>query len=103
MVVNDVFSLGTDIAINGFSDSILTFLTQSSSEIVSDESGFNAYVNFLFSAVPYIIIFFLVVLTAIVILKIKINKREKKLMEQPQLNRFDLDDFEKEIQEDDGN
>lgn len=102
MVVNDVFSIGADIFTKGYSDSTLTFLAQTSAESVSVESGFNAY-DFLFSAAPYIIIFFLVVLTAIVILKIKINKREKKLMEQPQLNRFDLDDFEKEIQEDDNN
>lgn len=51
--------------------------------------------EFLLSAAPYIIAFFAIILTAIIVLKILINHREKKLSKQPQmLNRFDLEEDE---------
>lgn len=51
--------------------------------------------EFLLSAAPYIIVFFAIVLIAIIVLKILINHREKKLSNQPQKqNRFDLEEFE---------
>lgn len=47
--------------------------------------------EFLISAAPYIIVFFAFLLIAIIVLKILINRKEKKLAAQPQnQNRFDL-------------
>lgn len=54
----------------------------------------NDFLKFLLSAAPYYIAFIIVVLIAIVVLKIILNKREKKLGSRPSENRFDLDDFE---------
>lgn len=105
MNVKDIFSLGIDIAINGFSSSSITSTVGQASS-ANTESGMTEFSNFLLSAAPYIFIFFLVILTAIIFLKIAINKREKKLGSQPQENRFDLDDFDlkdkKETKENDG-
>ncbi len=51
--------------------------------------------EFLLSAAPFIIGFFAIILIAIIVLKILINRREKKLTSQPQkINRFDLEDEE---------
>ena len=51
--------------------------------------------EFLLSAAPYIIVFFALIISAIIVLKILINHREKKLSRQPQAqNRFDLEEDE---------
>lgn len=54
----------------------------------------NEFLKFLLFAAPYYIAFIIVVLIAIIVLKVILNKREKKLGSQPHENRFDLDDFE---------
>lgn len=56
--------------------------------------------NFLWSAAPYIVGFFVVIFIVIAILKISLHIREKKLSQKPQnINRFDLDILPEEEQE----
>lgn len=99
MNVNEIFSLGVDIAVKGLPTSkiipVLQAVIDDSSDSGSDMTGF---VNFLLSAAPYYIAFLIVILIAIIVLKIILNKREKKLGSQPQENRFDLDDFESGVE-----
>lgn len=72
-----------------------------SSEAVSEYSYPTQWLtNFLLSAAPYIIVFFVVILAFIAVLKIVLYHREKKLSSKPQnINRFDIDICQEEEKE----
>ena len=100
MNVNEIFALGVDIAVKGLPTSrvipVLQAVADDSSSGGSDMTGF---VNFLLSAAPYYIAVMIVIFITIIILKIILYKREKKLGSQPQENRFDLEYFDMELEQ----
>lgn len=101
MNVNEIFFHGVDIALKGLPTTKILPILQAAvaDDTANSEWDMSEFVNFLLSAAPYYIIFILLVVISIIILKISLNKREKKLSSLSQENRFDLENFNIELKE----